>query len=253
MMAIKRRGWLLAVISLAVTACSGSAKDEQVPAPSSSSSIVQSTLTASTAGTPSTSTAPQPAPFRVDFDTSQRVALGRIERVVPDRLVLIDARIIALEWTSGCNVPAARVTIDQRERLQIELFVGFFRVIDCVGEPTRWHIVLPVPQLLTPEAVAVDHDGRTSSLRIDRLDGATSSVIRDGLTVLATNVQFTSVLDGSRRFDARCSPARVTRIGNGIETFDLVEQADDPTGTCKDPAMWVWLDSQWQRTKLRNR
>jgi hypothetical protein len=178
-------------------------------------------------------------PVEVAYDTSQGFDFRRVGRVRPDRVVDLGDNTIAVEWTSGCNQPAAKVTINQRGRTQIELLVGTFVVIDCTGEPSRWYIVVPTATPLAAEVVAVGPDDKYDAIRVERLEGVTRTVVRDELFTPASNLQYTSILGGSRRFDNRCSRVRITRITTATETFHQIEQADNPLADCGFAPHWV--------------
>jgi hypothetical protein len=79
-----------------------------------------------------------------------------------DRAVLLNDDKLAMAWRSACNVPARRVAFDYGpDRVTARLEVGFFTVIDCVGEPDVWSTVIDLPAPLWGRDLDVALDGQT--------------------------------------------------------------------------------------------
>jgi hypothetical protein len=79
-------------------------------------------------------------------------ALDTPRATLPSELLLLDDGRAAIAFTSACNVPAEEIAFTTSgDRVLVEVRAGGFLVIDCVGEPSDWSIVVDPP---------VDLDGK---------------------------------------------------------------------------------------------
>lgn len=86
-----------------------------------------------------------PLPPRVTIDIAGSETLDDPEVVVPDQALVLGDDHLALTWTTSCNAPGHHVEVDYSgDAVTIQLWIGGFLVIDCVGEPSGpWSTVVP--------------------------------------------------------------------------------------------------------------
>jgi hypothetical protein len=234
------------------------------------------------------------------IDVSHGFALEDVGDFMDDyritRAVVVNGNKLALAWRSACNAPAKRVSFSYPRAttftpgsVAATLELGAFMVIDCVGEPDDWTLVVDLPAPLQGRDVVVngeltaEHMDATvvsppSAIVADEVGDPTSARTRAGEVVASGRLAAdyfnpvcgvnagSSIITADRTVFVRCASSRLRASTAGTSSHRSLGTSsaapstatrpcsppDSPTCVSRPRNMWL-AHAKWGQAVARRR